>query len=175
MKRYAVLTTFLVMIGLASVAPPLFAARQSEPIAGVGGGAIGQGSPAVGPGHTLSLRRAVFEPDGYVSTHHHPGPLVLFVETGELSYGPIVEGRVEVVRGEIYAAGEGTVTPTEPLGPGDETVLRSGDWLYEDGGVVHEAHNAGSEPAVVWLSALWANDEPGTIFHEEVALRTHSH
>ncbi|MGH2557613.1 MAG: hypothetical protein ACRDJH_01005 [Thermomicrobiales bacterium] len=72
-----------------------------------------------------------------------------------------------MVRGELYAAGEGTATPTEQLGPGDETVLYAGDWLYEDGGVVHEAHNAGSEPAVVWLAALWAADEPGTIFHEE--------
>lgn len=167
MKRKAVPTTVLVMIALVGIAPALIAARQTEPIAGVEGGAIGQGAPAAAPGHTLSLRRAVFAPDGYVSTHHHPGPLVLFVESGELTYGPIVEGQVEIVRGELYAAGEGTVTPTEQLGPGNETVLRSGDWLYEEGGVVHEARNAGSEPAVVWLSALWTTDEPGTIFHEE--------
>ncbi len=167
MRRNSIVTTLIVILALVGVAPALLAARQTEPISGVSGGAIGQGAPAIAPGHTLSLRRAVFEPDGYVSTHHHPGPLVLYIESGELNYGPIVEGQVDVVRGELYAAGEGTVTPTEQLGPGDETVLRSGDWLYEDGGVVHEAHNAGSEPAVVWLSALWASDEPGTIFHEQ--------
>ena len=132
-----------------------------QPIAGVSGGAIGEGNPSVAADHTLSLRRAVFEPNGYVSMHHHPGALILYVESGELSY-KIEEGEVEVVR--AGTVGEGTPPPTESYGPGDTLVLGAGDWLFEEG-VIHDARNTGSEPAVVWLSALVESGVDFTQFH----------
>jgi quercetin dioxygenase-like cupin family protein len=167
MQRKGILTAGLALIALFGVAPALLGAQQSEPISGVGGGPIGQGQPKVAPGHILSLRRAIFEPGGYVATHHHSGPLVLYVESGELTYGPVATGDVENVRGELYEAGEGTPIPTERLGVGDETVLQAGDWLYEGSDVVHSVRNDAGAPAVVWLAALWATDQPGLIFHED--------
>jgi quercetin dioxygenase-like cupin family protein len=73
----------------------------------------------------------------------HPGALVLHVESGELTY-TVIEGTVQVQR----AATAGTPGPTEEVGPGQETVLRAGDWLFEQG-VVHSSRNATSGPTVV--------------------------
>lgn len=161
MRAKAILLPLLV-VGLLGLMPALIVAGQAEePIAGVSGGAIGEGELAAMPGSILSLRRAVFEPGGYVSTHHHTGPLILYVESGELTY-PIVEGDVEIHRG----VDEGTPAASERFGSGEEPVLGAGDWLFEDG-IVHGARNDGDTPAVVWLAAVWAADQPGTIFHEE--------
>ncbi len=163
--RLSVLAAGIILLALFTVTPALLRAQQTEPISGVAGGPIGQGQPEIAPGHTLSLRRVVFEPGGYVSTHHHPGPLVLYVESGALHYR-VVEGKVEIFRGELFKAGAGTPVPSERLGPGDEAILEAGNWLYESE-LVHSARNEGSEPAIVWLAALRAADQPSTIFHEE--------
>lgn len=161
-----VLAAGIILLALFTVTPALLSAQEPhDPIAGVTGGPIGQGQPDIAPGHILSLRRVVFEQGGYVSTHHHSGPLVLYVESGALHYR-VVEGEAEIFRGELFKAGAGTPVPSDRLGPGDEAVLEAGNWLYE-AGLVHSVRNEGSKPAVVWLSALWAADQPSTIFHEE--------
>ena len=92
-------------------------ARQATPAAigsvGVGGGPVGSGEPAAAPGHVLSLRRGIFEPGGVVPFHHHPGALVLWVESGELTY-VVAEGEAQVTRATV----DGTPGPTEAVGPG---------------------------------------------------------
>ena len=85
---------------------------------------------------------------------------MVHVESGELTY-TVIEGTVQVQR----AATAGTPGPTEAVGPGQETVLRAGDWLFEQG-VVHSVRNDGSEPTVVLVMALTAADQPFTVFHE---------
>ena len=121
---------------------------------------LGSGQPDAAPGQALSGRRNTFAPDGFVPPHMHPGALVLHVESGELTY-TVIEGTVQVQR----AATAGTPGPTEEVGPGQETVLRAGDWLFEQG-VVHSSRNATSSPTVVLVASLTAADQPFTVFHE---------
>jgi quercetin dioxygenase-like cupin family protein len=128
---------------------------------GVGGGAVGSGEPSIVPGYLLSLRRGIFEPGGIVPLHHHPGALVIYVESGVLTY-TVSEGEALVTR--VVDDG-GTPGPAETVGPGDATDLMPGDVVYEDG-VVHVTENLGNEPAVIWIAALTALDEPLTQYHE---------
>ena len=172
MRRASVLVPILVLIVVGSVAGGRIAAgaRQAtpatQPIVGVTVSLLGTGQPEAAPGHDLALRRFVFEPGGSVADHHHPGALVLYVESGALTYA-VVEGAVEVRR----AAQGGTPGPTDRLGPGDETVLDAGDSLFEQG-VVHSARNDGDEPAVVWVSSVAEGGQPFTVFHEEMGTPT---
>ena len=168
MRRVSVLVSILALILVGSVAGGRFAgARQgtpaAQPIVGVTVGLLGAGQPEAAPGHDLALRRVVFEPGGSIANHEHPGALVLYVESGALTYA-VVEGTVEVQR----AGQDGTPGPTEQLGPGDETVLDPGTSLFEQS-VVHSARNDGDEPAVVWVSSVIETGQPFTLFHEGMA------
>lgn len=160
-RKVAFLPFVLILVALAT-APAFSAAHQEsqipEGIVGVSGGAIGSGLPLSAPGHELSLRRATFEPGGSVALHHHPGALVLYIESGSLTF-TVFEGEANVVR----AAGEGTPNATEQAGPDSEVVLSAGDWLFEED-VVHTAVNAGDTPTVVWIAALADAEQDFTIF-----------
>ena len=165
MRPIAFVITGLMLVlgvGLVSGAAPSTAQEATPAIGSVGvsGGAVGSGEPDAAPGHILSLRRGIFEPGGIVPLHHHPGALVIYVESGELTY-TVSEGEALVTR----VAPEGTPAPTERFGPGTAAVLRPGDVVYEEG-VVHVTENLGDEPAVIWISALTATDEPLTQFHD---------
>ena len=138
-------------------------AQEATPAAaavGVKTDILGSGQPDAAPGQALAGRRNTYEPGGFTPTHHHPGALVVHIESGELTY-TVTEGTVQVQR----AATAGTPGPTEELGPGQETVLGAGDWLFEQG-VVHSVRNDGSGPTVVLVTALTAADQPFTVFHE---------
>ncbi len=154
--------TLILASAVLSAALPSTAQEATPAIGSVGvsGGAVGSGEPDAAPGHILSLRRGIFEPSGIVPLHHHPGALVIYVESGELTY-TVSEGEALVTR----SAQEGTPAPTERIGPGTAAVLRPGDVVYEEG-VVHVTENLGDEPAVIWIAALTATDEPLTQFHE---------
>lgn len=168
MRSTAFLTLAFILVlgdGLASRALPATAQQATPTVGSVGvsGGAVGSGEPEMAPGHLLSLRRGVFQPGGIVPLHHHPGALVIYVESGELTY-TVSEGEAIVTR----AAQTGTPAPGERLGPGDAGLLRPGDAVYEEG-VVHVTENLGDEPAVIWIAALTAVDEPLTLFHDATA------
>ena len=167
MRREAFTVQFLALgcvVVLVGVVPAVGGALQATPAAvgstGVGGGPVGSGEPEAAPGHQLSLRRGIFEPGGIVPFHHHPGGLVLWVESGELTC-IVAEGEAQVTR----AASDGTPGAREAFGPGTETVLRPGDAVFEQG-VVHVSRNDGSEPVVLWIAALAATDQPFTQYHE---------
>src|SRR5215212_9771724 len=168
--RIAVVVVMIMVLGSAFVSRAASPAAQpaTPPVGsiGVGGGAVGSGEPQTAPGQLLSLRRGVFEPGGIVPLHHHPGALVIYVEAGELTY-TVSEGEAIVTR----VAETGTPAPGERIGPGDATLLRPGDAVYEEG-VVHVTENLGDEPAVIWIAALTAVDEPLTQFHELVTSTT---
>ena len=165
MRRRAVLLLVPVLAATLLVAPVVMEAQQATPTAGGTVGVtlelLGSGEPEAAAGNTLSLRRVTFEPGGSLALHSHPGAIVLYVESGALTYS-LVEGEAQVQR----AAVAGTPGPTETLGPGDETVLNPGDWLFEQA-VVHSARNDGGSPTVVLLSALIESGQPFTVFHEE--------
>lgn len=152
----------MVLITMTGIAPVFAGAfQESQPTTvGVSGGAVGSGEPAVAEGYTLSLRRGVFDPGGYVNLHHHPGALVLWIESGELTY-IVSEGTAILTRAEA----NGTPVPAEELGPGSETILKPGDAIFEEG-VMHISRNDGTEPVVLWISALASTDQPLTVFEE---------
>jgi mannose-6-phosphate isomerase-like protein (cupin superfamily) len=155
----------VLLIALLGLAPSFTGAHQESatgtpPTSGVGGGGLSSGLPDVAPGYLLTLRRGVFEPDGYVSLHHHPGALALWIESGELTY-VVSSGTAQVTR----AAQDGTPGPTEQIGPGMQTILRAGDAVFEQG-VMHVSRNEGAEPVVLWIAALAAADQPLTVFEQ---------
>ncbi len=159
--RGIVAMALLGLIAFVGIVTPFAGAQQASPpptTDGVSGGGLGSGMPDVAPGHLLSLRRGVFEPNGYVSLHHHPGALVLWIESGELIYA-VSSGAAQLTR----ATTEGTPAATEQLGPGTQTTLRPGDAVFEQS-VVHVSRNDGSEPVVLWIAALAAADQPLTVF-----------
>lgn len=169
MRRTSVLVPVLALVLVGSVGGGRFAAAAwqgtppAAPIVGVTAGLLGAGQPKAAPGHELALRRLVFEPGGGIADHHHPGALVVYVESGALTYA-VVEGAVEVRRAEVG----GTPGPTDQLGPGDETVLTAGASLFEQG-VTHSARNDGEEPAVVWVSSVIENGQSFSVFHADTA------
>ncbi|MDQ3692408.1 MAG: cupin domain-containing protein [Chloroflexota bacterium] len=165
MRHIWILPALVAIAGLGPLAlgqPSTVAQDATPPPASVGVTTqiLGSGQPDAAPGETLGVRRNTFEPGGFVPPHRHPGALVLHVESGELTY-TVVEGTVHIQR----AATAGTPGPTEDLGPGQETVLRAGDWLFEQS-VVHSARNATSGQTVVLVASLTAADMPFTMFHE---------
>lgn len=153
----------VVLLGLLALGRLITVAQDATPApaaVGVTTDILGTGQPDAAPGQGLAGRRNTFEPGGFIPAHHHPCALVLHIESGELTY-TVIEGSVQVQR----ATTAGTPGPTEELGPGQETVLHAGDWLFEQG-VVHSVRNDGSDPTVVLVTALTAADQPFTIFHE---------
>ncbi len=172
MRVGAILVAILVLIVVGSIAVGRFTVSAQQgtpaaaPIVGVTASLLGAGQPDAAPGHELALRRLVFEPGGSVANHEHPGALVLYIESGALTYA-VVEGAVEVQR----AAQGGTPGPTEQLGSGDETVLNAGDSLFEQS-VVHSARNDGDEPVVVWVSSVIEGGQSFTVFHEDTGTPT---
>jgi len=141
-------------------APPITqVATPAVGSVGVGGGEVGSGESRVAPGYLLSLRRGVFDPGGIVPLHHHPGALVIYVESGVLTY-TVSEGTALVTR----VAQASTPAPTEQIGPGATALLQPGDVVFEEG-VVHVTENRGEEPVVIWIAAMTATDESLTQFH----------
>lgn len=162
-KRGICAVAALTLIALLAVAPSFVDAHQASPTAtppttGVSGGGLSSGLPDAAGGYQLSLRQGVFEPGGYVSLHHHPGALALWIESGELTY-IVSSGVAKITR----AAANGTPGPTEDIGPGMETTLRAGDAVFEQA-VMHVSRNDGREPVVLWIAALAAADQPLTVF-----------
>lgn len=167
MHRTASLSAVLLLVlGLALVGGgSLLGAQEATPTpvssVGVSGGALGQGEPEAAPDHVLWLRHATFEPGGYVPLHHHPGALVLSVESGSLLYA-VEEGVATVTR----KGTDGSPGATEAIGPGEETTINAGDSVFEQG-VLHTAINEGDEPTKLLIAALAVADEPFTQYHED--------
>ncbi len=165
MPRIALFSAVLVIIALLTAVPALTGARQATPAAtgsgGVSGGAFGGGETKAAPGYTLSLRRGVFAPGGIVPLHHHPGALVLYIESGTLTY-TVFEGEAQVQR---QVEPGGTPGPIERFGPGTEAVLTAGDVVFEQD-VVHVTANHGSVPAIILIAANVATDQPLTQYHD---------
>ena len=165
MRRISTLPALVavVLLGLLGLSGLVAVAQDATPppaSVGVKTDILGNGQPTTAPGEALGMRRNTFAPGGMVPAHMHPGALVLHVESGELTY-TLIEGSVQIQR----AARDGTPGPTEQLSPGQETVLRAGDWLFEQG-VVHTSRYATSGETVVLVASLTAADMPFTVFHE---------
>ena len=67
----------------------------------------------------LRVTEVTFEPGGYLGEHHHAGPGIRFVVSGQVAF---TEG-------------------------GQTTIYRAGDYFYESGAIVHTARNKTPSPA----------------------------
>jgi quercetin dioxygenase-like cupin family protein len=61
------------------------------------------------------------QPGGYIGEHHHAGPGIRWVRSGELTY----------------------------IQPDKTTVYKAGDYFYETGDITHKAYNYTKHPVVV--------------------------
>jgi quercetin dioxygenase-like cupin family protein len=71
--------------------------------------------------YKLRVSEITLEPGGFVGEHHHIGPGIRFVASGELTF---VQG-------------------------GKTTVYKAGDYYYESGDVSHSGHNKGTSPLLI--------------------------
>jgi quercetin dioxygenase-like cupin family protein len=78
----------------------------------------------------LRATELTFAPDGYVGPHHHIGPGIRYVISGEATFA---EG-------------------------GQETVYQAGEYFFETGNVVHTAHNKTNVPLRVWIVKIRPKD-----------------
>lgn len=106
------------------------------------------------PGKLLLLLRATIAPGAGLPPHLHPGQLIVAVESGTVAYTILSEG------GTSGRGRAGTPAAAETIAAGTEVTLGPGEWIVEEPGVVHMAHNPGAEPLVLLVSALVAGDEP---------------
>jgi quercetin dioxygenase-like cupin family protein len=78
----------------------------------------------------LRATELTFAPDGYVGVHHHVGPGIRYVISGELTFA---EG-------------------------GEETVYKAGEYYFETGNLAHTAQNKTHEPVRVLVLEILPKD-----------------
>lgn len=127
---------------------------MSDPLAGTVVEALATSVPSVLPDRTLMFLRITMDPGVAIPFHHHPGSVIVVVQSG--------------LFGTEFKEGEGVVTrygqeAPETVIAGDDTTLHPGDTLsYE--GAVHSMRNDGPGPLVLLVSALLDPAQPGFIF-----------
>lgn len=155
--RRAVVLVVAALCAAGAVGFPRGDARQATPPATppVSSQILATGLPPAAPGETMYLYRVMVQPGARIVPHTHPGTQVASIAAGELTY-TVLQGEVTITR----AASEGTPGPTERATSGQEIVLRPGDALVEQAGMIHQARNDGSEPVVILISSLFPTGEP---------------
>jgi quercetin dioxygenase-like cupin family protein len=93
----------------------------------------------------LLLARRTFAPGADSGAHPAPGPTVLYVDSGTVTF-EVVEGAATVTR-----AGS---QQTETVTAGNEAELATGDEVSYDQGVIHDVYNEGTVPAVTLEARL---------------------
>jgi quercetin dioxygenase-like cupin family protein len=78
----------------------------------------------------LRATELTFAPDGYVGVHHHIGPGIRYVISGELTFA---EG-------------------------GQETVYKAGEYFFETGNIVHTAQNKTNVPLRILVMEILPKD-----------------
>jgi hypothetical protein len=135
-------------------------AQDPDPFAGTTIESLGSMSPSMLPDHTLNLVKLTMEPGASIAMHHHPGPVVISVVSGEFTTS------LKVASGVISRAATDTAeASTEPIVANTRYVLRAGDSMaYDADGMGHYMANEGSEPLVLMATVLWTTDADGFVF-----------
>lgn len=152
--------TFALLLGMLAI--PVFTAHaQDDPLAGVTVEALGAVQPAVAPGETLQLLKLTLQPGTTIAMHHHPGPVIISVVSGQFTTS-FAQSSATITR-----AGAATGATPEAVDPGESYVLNPGDAVSYDANTMgHIMSNAGSEPLVLIASVLFQDGQPGFIFEE---------
>jgi hypothetical protein len=153
------LLTLAALFMFALVAIPMVTVRaQDDPFAGVTVEGLGAVEPAVAPGQALELVKLTFEPGASLAMHHHPGPVIISVVSGEFTTS-FAQSTATIKR-----AGS---TEPEAVESGEEYVLAAGDTVAYDADTTgHVMMNNGGEPLVLMASLLFETGQPGFIFEE---------
>jgi quercetin dioxygenase-like cupin family protein len=148
LRLVAFVAAFTLLAGAARTIGAQEATPAAQPIVDE---LLGHGLPADAPGKVLQLERVTIAPGAAIPTHIHPGAYVIYVESGDFGF-TLTKGEAEITH-----AG---ATSGEPIAAGTEVIAHAGDALFEIGGVVHSARNAGDTPVVVLTAALLAAGQP---------------
>jgi hypothetical protein len=157
--RFLCVVGALLMGLLAFQALPVNA--QADPLAGVTVVGLGAVEPAVAPGQTLQLVQLTLEPGVTIAMHHHPGPVIISVVSGQFITS-FAQSTAVITR----AGATADATP-EPMNSGEEYTLNPGDTIaYDASSTGHVMKNAGTDPLVLMASVLFETGQPGFIFEE---------
>jgi quercetin dioxygenase-like cupin family protein len=158
-RRYLLIAAVLLM-GLLTM-PALGANAQADPLAGVTVEGLGAVQPSVAPGETLQLLRLTLDPGVTISMHHHPGPVIISVISGQFTTSFAQSSAV------VTRAGASADATPEPVDAGEDYVLNPGDTVSYDANTMgHIMKNEGTEPLVLIASVLFEDGQPGFIFEE---------
>jgi quercetin dioxygenase-like cupin family protein len=158
-RRFLSVVGALLMGVLALQALPVSA--QADPLAGVTVVGLGAVEPAVAPGETLQLLQLTLDPGVTIAMHHHPGPVIITVVSGEFTTS-FAESSAVITR-----AGAAADATPEAVDSGEEYILNAGDTVAYDANTMgHVMKNAGTEPLVLVASVLFETGQPGFIFEE---------
>lgn len=164
MRRSRVLP-LIALVVLMLTALPVLTRAQDDPFAGVTVEGLGAVEPAVAPGQTLELVKLTFEPGASLTTHHHPGPVIISVVSGEFTTSFAQSSAV------ITRAGS---TEPETVDSGEDYVLTAGDTVAYDANTTgHVMQNKGAEPLLLMASVLFETGQPGFIFEEGTPTASH--
>jgi quercetin dioxygenase-like cupin family protein len=123
-----------------------FQATPTAPVPVIVSEVLGHATAAAADNPELALGRVTIMPGAAIPSHYHPGTQIGVVVQGELTY-TVFTGAVSLFR----AAGGAP----ETVPPGQTVVVGPGDALVEPPGFIHQGHNAGQAPVVIYLSTLF--------------------
>ncbi len=142
------------LVATAIILPTAFGAQA--PTAAPARQALAQTEQVQGaPGRTMVLSKVTVPPGARLAVHHHLGTQISRVVAGTLTY-TVRRGKAELFEGE---------SDEEPRLIRDITAdktakIRSGQWLVEQPGDIHQAANRGSSPVVIYLATLLKDGAP---------------
>jgi quercetin dioxygenase-like cupin family protein len=151
-RYFRIVFALLMVTALATMAVERATAQDGTPAAQpITDTVLASGLPSDAPGYVLQLERITIAPGAAIPTHIHPGSYAIYVDSGLFAF-KVIKGEAQITR-----AGSTTV---ETIGPGEEVTANPGDSIFENGGVVHSARNAGDDLVVVTTSALLMQGMP---------------
>ena len=147
----------LIVLSMLFVTGSQALAQGSDPMAGTSIETLGTFTPSVAADRLLVLMRITMEPGTVIPAHHHPGAVVVWVESG-VYRTELIEGAGTLTRASATAE-----AAAEEVSAGSASTLQAGDeFSYE--GAIHTMENPGDEPLVLLVSALLDPTMPGFMF-----------
>ena len=132
---------------------------EADPLAGLSIEPLGGGESIEANGHSLALMRLTLVPGTLISEHHHPGSVMLAVQSGVFTT-TFTQGSAVITR-SATADAAGAV---EPVIIGAESVLEAGDSVYYERDTYHTMSNHTDEPLVLLAAVILDVGADGFLF-----------